>query len=93
MAKRMRNNIGQFIPKNLMEKEPILFPKNFWKRTIQYFVVLFFLFMASPWLAIAVKSKILKLWIYSIFKFYNTHFIGEDEINQANKCPTPQKDL
>ena len=57
------------------------------------FMAVFFIFMVSPWLTLAIKSKAIKEWFYSIFRFYGEHFIGEDEINGTCKCPNPPTDI
>ena len=49
--------------------------------------------MAPPWLTLAIKSKAIKMWLYSIFRFCGDHFIGDDEINGACKCPKPHEDI
>ena len=93
MAKRKRNSLGQFIPSAYMAQKERFLQMDFLQRIIAIFMVLLFLFMASPWLTLALKSKTLKMWIHSISKFYGEHFIGEDEINGRYKCPKPQEDI
>ena len=58
-----------------------LFQENFMQKTKTIFMVLFFILMASLWITLAIKSKQIKIWIYSLFQFYTRHFISEDEIN------------
>ena len=93
MAKRKRNSIGQFISSTYMGKDLELAQTDFQKKFITIFMVIFILFMASPWLTLAIKSKTIQMWIFSIFQFYRDHFIGEEEIGEANKCPKPNGDI
>ena len=93
MAKRKRNSMGQFIPSGCVEKETALDNENYLQKLVTIFMFFFFLVMASPWITLAIKSKTLKIWINSIFYFYEKHFIGEDEINGTCKCPNPPTDI
>ena len=93
MVKRKRNSIGQFIPSGCVDKMTVFANENLQQKLVTIFMVLLFLVMASPWITLAIKSKTLKIWINSIFYFYEKHFIGEDEINGACNCPNPPTDI
>ena len=93
MVKRKRNSIGQFIPSGCVDKMTVFANENLQQKLVTIFMVLLFLVMASPWITLAIKSKTLKIWINSIFYFYEKHFIEEDEINGACKCPNPPTDI
>ena len=93
MVKRKRNSIGQFIPSGCVDKMTVFANENLQQKLVTIFMVLLFLVMASPWITLAIKSKTLKIWINSIFYFYEKHFIGEDEINGDCKCPNPPTDI
>ena len=86
MAKRKRNSIGQFISSTYMGEKAIITRIDF----RQTFTIIF---MASPLLTLSIKSKEIKMWLYSIFRFCGDHFIGDDEINGACKCPKPHEDI
>ena len=93
MAKRKRNSIGQFISTTHMGQKALLLPTDFQHKFVSIFMAIFILFMASPWLTLAIKSKAIQMWIYSIFQFYRDHFIGEEEIIGTNRCPKPNGDI
>ena len=93
MAKRKRNSICQFISSTYMGEKAIITRIDFRQTFTIIFMAVFFIFMASPWLTLAIKSKAIKMWLYSIFRFYGDHFIGDDEINGACKCPKPHEDI
>ena len=93
MAKRKRNSIGQFISSTYMVEKAIITRIDFRQTFTIIFMAVFFIFMVSPWLTLAIKSKTIKVWLYSIFRFYGEHFIGEVEINGGCKCPKPHDDI
>ena len=93
MVKRKRNSIGQFITSGCVDKKTVFANENLKQKVMNIFMVLLFLLMVSPWLTLAIKSKILQIWINSIFYFYEKHFIGEDAINGTCKCPNPPTDI
>ncbi len=93
MAKRKRNDMGQFVSNFSMDNDPKSLQEELWKKTIQIFMVIFLLFMVSPWVTIALKSKSLKFWINSIVQFYSKHFVGDDEINDGYACSKTPKDI
>ena len=62
MAKRQRNKIGQFISPNSVTayQKTTIFQANFWQKGKAIFMVLFLVFVASPWITLAIKSKQIK---------------------------------
>ena len=90
MVKRKRNSIGQFITnKNLFEGIKSGNISSFIMNKISaIFMVIFFLLLVSPWLTLIIKSKQLKIFLYSLLNFYSEHFINDDEIN-GSKCKGP----
>ena len=62
MAKRRRNNIGQFIPSISVDHKGAFFTINFWQRIIAIIMALFFFLLLSPWITLAIKSKQLKYY-------------------------------
>ena len=93
MAKRRRNNIGQFIPSISVDQKAAFFTINFWQRIIAIIMALFFFLLLSPWITLAIKSKQLKYWVYSLLKFFADHFISEDELENGAKCKKNQGDI
>ena len=87
MAKRRGNSIGQFISSTSIGQKAELMQADFQQKIITIFMSIFILFIISPWLTLAIKSKTIQIWIYSIFQFYKNHFIGEEEIVESNKYP------
>ena len=93
MAKRRRNNIGQFIPSISVDQKAVFFNINFWQRIIAIIMALFFFLLLSPWITLAIKSKQLKYWVYSLLKLFADHFISEDELENGAKCKKNQGDI
>ena len=93
MVKRKKNSIGLFIWSIYMGEKAIITRIDFRQTFTIIFMAIFFIFMASPWLTLAIKSKAIKMWFYSIYRFCGDHFIGDDEINGAYKCPKPHEDI
>ena len=93
MAKRKRNSIGQFISSGYIDKKELFANQSIHQKLVSIFVVLLFLLMVSPRIILAIKSKTPRIWINSIFYFYEKHFIGEDEINSSCKCQNPKNDI
>ena len=62
MAKRQRNTNGQFISPNSVTayQKTTIFQANFWQKGKAIFMVLFLVFVASPWITLAIKSKQIK---------------------------------
>ena len=92
MVKRQRNSIGQFMSASSVyngQKNRIT-QNNYIQKAKMVFMALFFILMASPWITLAMKSKQIWIWLYSIFSFYTRHFINEDEIN--TRVCTPNKE-
>ena len=74
MVKRKRNSIGQFITnKNLFEGIKSNNISSFIMNKISaiFFMVIFFLLLVSPWLTLIIKSKQLKIFLYSLLNFYS----------------------
>ena len=90
MVKRKRNTIGQFVSSSSMSigSKNGLLQENLMQKAKTIFMVLIFILMASPWLTLAIKSKQIKIWIYSVFQFCTRHFISEDEIKERFCTPT-----
>ena len=94
MVKRKRNSIGKFIysssahigPKGGLPQENIL------QKIITVFMALLFAFIISPWLTLAIKSKKMKNFVFSLLQFYSKHFISEDELNEG-LCNTKKNDI
>ena len=85
MVKRKRNAIGQFISSasTHIGSTSGLIQENFFQKIITLFMALLFAFIISPWLSLAVKSKKMKNFVFSILQFYSKHFINEDEFNKG----------
>ena len=80
MIKRKRNKMGQFVsssPISIGSKNGLL-KENFLQKAKTIFMALFFILIVSPWLALSIKPKQIKICIYSIFQFCTRHFISED---------------
>ena len=92
MAKRQRNTIGQFISPNSVTacQKTMIFQANFWQKGKAIFMVLFLIFVASPWITLAIKSKQIKKWTYLLLQFYSKHFINADEIKLSSCTPTKE---
>ena len=92
MVKRRRNNIGQFISSTSTSSgsKAKFFQENLLQKAKSIFMVLFFLFMASPWLTLAIKSKQIRIWIYSLLQFYSKHFINGEEVMNGFCTPTKE---
>ena len=95
MVKRRRNNIGQFISSASIytgQKE-MLFHKTWFQKSITFFMALLFIFIASPWITLAIKSKNLQFWIYALLKFYRRHFVSDDEYSSGYCTSTNKEDI
>ena len=94
MGKRKRNAIGQFISSASAHigSTSGLIQENFFQKIITLFMVLLFAFIVSPWLTLAVKSKKMKNFVFSLLQFYSKHFISEDEFNEGF-CNTKKDDI
>ena len=71
MEKRKRNTIGQFISSASSHIGPKggLIQENFLRRVITVFMALLFALIISPWITLAVKSKKMKNFVFSILQF------------------------
>ena len=88
MAKRKRNSIGQFTSNDsgFTGSKFVKSSNNYLAKISALFMTIFFLFMVSPWLTLVLKSKKLKLFLYSLLRFYSDHFINDEEILNSSKC-------
>ena len=85
MTKRTRNKLGQLEFSNLTDaKTEIVFPEGT-QMIFKLIMVLFLLFMASPWLTLWLKSKKIQRLLYLIIDFCDTHFMFEDGNNRVSK--------
>ena len=90
--KRRRNSIGQFISSDYGE-----FKRNGGtshrdkakKKSITIFIAIFFIILASPWIALLLKSKNLRTIILGLEKFFGEHFINDDEFLGVKWTKTP----
>ena len=91
MPKRSRNNIGQFISSDKKFKcsNGCLLGDNTKKKSITIFMVFLFIIFASPWIALIIKSRNLKAIIFGLEKFFNEHFINNDEFFGVAWAKTP----
>ena len=92
MVKRARNKIGQFISISSMAKNPNLSCEKIFRKALSIFVAIFLLLLVFPWITLAIKSKMIKGWVYALINFCNSHFVGIDEINKANGACAARKD-
>ena len=85
MVKRKRNAIGRFISSasTHIGSASGLIHENFYQKIITLFMTLLFAFIISPWLTLAVKSKKMKNFIFSLLQIYSKHFISEDKFNEG----------
>ena len=94
MAKRRRNTSGQFISSSpiAIGSKALILQENWHETAKTFFMVLFLLLMASPWITLAIKSKQIKILISSIFQFYSKHFINAEEMNNGF-CTSTKEDI
>ena len=94
MGKRKRNAIGQFISSASAHIGSTggIIQENFIQKIIALFMALLFAFIISPWLTLALKSKKMKNFVFSLLQFYSKHFISEDEFNEGF-CNTKKDDI
>ena len=91
MPKRSRNNTGQFTSSYKEYKSPYgyFYRDNTKKKSITIFTVISFIIIASPWIAFLLKSKNLKAILFGLKKFFNDHFINNDEVLGVKWAKTP----
>ena len=92
MAKRERNKMGQFISLTSMAKNSGLPFEIIFHKAFTIFMVIFLFVMACPWITLAIKSKIIKKWVYCLIDFCNSHFVGIDESRDSNDAYATTKD-
>ena len=84
MPKRIRNELGRFMSKN-MDFEPFNLCTAITQKAIKFCSVLIIVTILSPWIALIVKSQRIRAFIYAIVNFYDIHFLGIDEANTKSK--------
>ena len=77
MTKRTRNKLGQFTSFTLKDPKPEIFFAKATQMIFKLFMVIFLLFMASPWLTLLLKSKKIQRLLYLINDFCDSHFMIE----------------
>ena len=92
MVKRARNKIGQFISISSMAKNQHLPFIKIFHKVLNVLMAIFLLFLVCPWITLAIKSKMLKEWTYTLINFCNSHFVGIDEFNDSNSAYEAKKD-
>ena len=94
MVKRKRNTNGQFISSasTYICSKRGLIQEDFFQKIITVFMVLLFALIISPWITLAVKSKKMKNFVFSLLQFFSSHFISEDELNEGF-CRTKKGDI
>ena len=92
MVKRARNKIGQFISISSTAKNQNLPFEKIFHRVLNILVAIFLLLLVCPWITLAIKSKMVKDWVYALINFCNSHFVGIDEFNETNNVYTAKKD-
>ena len=55
-------------------------------------MVIFLLLLACPWMALVIKPKTAKEYVYALINFCNSHFVGIDEYNCAKGACAAKKD-
>ena len=92
MPKRRRNSIGQFILSDYGEfkrNDGASHRDKAKKKSITIFIAIFFIILASPWIALLLKSKNLRTIILGLEKFFGDHFINDDEFLGVKWTKTP----
>ena len=92
MVKRAMNKIGQFIPISSMAKIQNLLFRKFIYTVLSILMAIFLLVLFCPWITLAIKSKMAKEWAYALINFCNSHFVGIDELRDANCAHATKKD-
>ena len=92
MVKRARNKIGQFISISSMAKNQNLLFRKFIYTVLSILMAIFLLVLFWPWITLAIKSKMAKEWAYALINFCNSHFVGIDELRDANCAHATKKD-
>ena len=76
-----------------MTKNPNLSYEKIFLKALSIFLRIILLLLIYKWITQAIKSKMVKRWVYALINFCNSHFVGIDEINESNgicagrKCP------
>ena len=92
MVKRARNKIGQFISISSMAKNQNLLFIKFIYTVLSILMAIFLLVLFCPWITLAIKSKMAKEWAYALINFCNSHFVGIDDLRDANGAHATKKD-
>ena len=73
--------IGQFFcsDKKFKCSKGCFLGDNTKKKSITIIMVFLFIILASPWITLMIKSRNLKDIIFGLEKFFNKHFINNDE--------------
>ena len=93
MTKRTRNKLGQFASFTLMDPKPEIFFAKATQMIFKLFMVIFLLFMVSPWLTLLLKSKKIQRLLYLIIDFCDSHFMIEEVTNGASGAKTNANDI
>ena len=92
MVKRERNKIGQFVSVTSMAKNTGVPFEIIFHKAFIIFMVIFLFAMACPWITLAIKSKTIKIWVFCLIDFCNSHFVGIDESRESNDAYVTAKD-
>ena len=75
-----------------MTKNPNLSYEKIFLKALSIFLRIILLLLIYKWITQAIKSKMVKRWVYALINFCNSHFVGIDEINKANGACAARKD-
>ena len=91
MPKRRLNSIGQFITSdNEFKRTGAAFYRDKTKKkSITILIAIILIILASPWIALLLKSKNLRTIIFGLEKFFGEHFINDDEFLGVKWAKTP----